>query len=132
MSENANAAWDDVEWDGDFQKVTNKTYFIGGFSNVVAFETVEGVVLIDTGVTDRLRVANQTNAAPEMASDLRKYTDEPIHTVVYTHGHVDHVHGLDHFLKSDQGSPIQSAEGLSIFHSTRIRMVIQVLRRRND
>ena len=32
-----------------------------------------------------------TLAAPRIFESIRKVTDAPVHTVVYTHGHVDHI-----------------------------------------
>jgi alkyl sulfatase BDS1-like metallo-beta-lactamase superfamily hydrolase len=54
------------------------------FGNVTAIRTDEGLVLIDTGSRE---TASQTFAA------LRKWDDSPIHTVIYTHGHIDHTWG---------------------------------------
>jgi glyoxylase-like metal-dependent hydrolase (beta-lactamase superfamily II) len=36
--------------------------------------------------------------------ELRKRTDSPIHTIVYTHGHLDHVGGGDHFINDAKGA----------------------------
>jgi len=77
-------------------EVAEGVYCQSVFSNVVAFETGEGLFLVDT--SDERR-------APTVADLLREATDQPVHTVVYTHGHVDHIHGLDAFLLADQADP---------------------------
>ena len=52
--------------------------------NAVFFETDEGVVLVDTGMGP---------AGPAILDAVRSVTDQPIHTIIYTHGHVDHSYG---------------------------------------
>ncbi|MEY3018840.1 MAG: hypothetical protein RL336_1975, partial [Pseudomonadota bacterium] len=52
--------------------------------NVVVIETSEGLVLIDSG---------HASAGPAIVNLLRSVSDKPVHTVVYTHGHIDHAFG---------------------------------------
>ena len=54
------------------------------FGNTSAVRTDAGLVLVDTGSRE---TASQTFAA------LRRWDDSPVHTVIYTHGHVDHCWG---------------------------------------
>jgi alkyl sulfatase BDS1-like metallo-beta-lactamase superfamily hydrolase len=54
------------------------------FGNATAIRTGDGLVLIDTGSRE---TASQTLAA------LRRWDDGPVHTVIYTHGHIDHTWG---------------------------------------
>jgi alkyl sulfatase BDS1-like metallo-beta-lactamase superfamily hydrolase len=62
--------------------------FISGFANVAALDTDEGLVLVDTGGAMQR----------ELAFDLvRRWSKRPLHTAVYTHGHVDHVFGTAAF-----------------------------------
>ena len=77
-------------------EVAERTYFASAFSNVTAFETDEGLVLIDSGVAE---------FAPVLAKMVRERTDMPVHTVVYTHGHVDHTAGVEEFLAEGQDKP---------------------------
>ena len=58
------------------------TYFCG---SVTAIRTSAGLVLIDT--------ANAVLAARTLAA-VRRWDDSPVHTVIYTHGHVDHTGGI--------------------------------------
>ncbi|MEP4148862.1 MAG: MBL fold metallo-hydrolase [Halioglobus sp.] len=52
--------------------------------NAAFFDTDEGVVLVDTGMGP---------AGPAIMDAIRSVTDKPIHTIIYTHGHVDHAYG---------------------------------------
>jgi alkyl sulfatase BDS1-like metallo-beta-lactamase superfamily hydrolase len=54
------------------------------FGNTTAIRTGAGLVLVDTGSRE---TASQTLAA------LRHWDDSPVHTVIYTHGHIDHTWG---------------------------------------
>src|SRR6185437_14457295 len=62
--------------------------FVSSFGNVVALDTAEGLVLVDT--------SSFITAAVVHAS-VRKWTSRPFHTAIYTHGHVDHVMGVGVF-----------------------------------
>ena len=57
---------------------------VKSFSNIVSFRTDEGLVCFDS--------SGQITAGRTMEA-LRGWTDDPIHTLIYTHGHVDHVGG---------------------------------------
>jgi len=76
-------------WTGGPIEVAARTWFASMFSGLTAFETDEGLVLVDTGATplgDYLR------------TQIRKQTDVPLHTVIYTHGHIDHAFGVGAWL----------------------------------
>jgi glyoxylase-like metal-dependent hydrolase (beta-lactamase superfamily II) len=79
-----------------FSEIAEKTWFISILANVTAFETDDGLVLVDAGLR---------NFAPRMAELLRQRTTDPVHTVIYTHGHVDHAFGLEDFLVQGQHRP---------------------------
>ena len=68
--------------------VADDIVLIEAFSNIVAFGTDEGIVLFD--VSHHL-------SAPKAIHELRTWSDAPVHTAVYTHGHVDHVTGAQAF-----------------------------------
>ena len=67
------------------EEVAPGLWFVTGFSNIICLETADGLVLIDTGGA---MTADASHAA------LRQHTDAGVHTVVLTHGHVDHIAGL--------------------------------------
>jgi glyoxylase-like metal-dependent hydrolase (beta-lactamase superfamily II) len=58
---------------------------VPGFANVIAFQTADGLVLVDTGL-------QQT--AQAMFNAVRAWSADPVRYAVFTHGHVDHVFGL--------------------------------------
>jgi alkyl sulfatase BDS1-like metallo-beta-lactamase superfamily hydrolase len=77
--------------DGPTNRVTNELSDLGdglavveSFSHVVAFRTDEGLVLFDS---------SSVFTGKGVTASLRAWADEPVHTLVYTHGHVDHVGG---------------------------------------
>ncbi|HVL82103.1 MAG TPA: alkyl sulfatase dimerization domain-containing protein [Actinomycetota bacterium] len=65
-------------------RLARDTLFIPSFANAAALLTSDGVVLVDCG---------HELSGPAIHAAVRAFTDAPLHTVVYTHGHVDHVGG---------------------------------------
>lgn len=74
---------------GEPSQAAPRTWFVPAFANVTAFETDDGLLLVDAG----LRVVG-----PAIFASIRARTSAPLHTVVFTHGHVDHAFGLDAWL----------------------------------
>jgi len=64
------------------------TAFMSAFSNALVLKTGEGLVFVDTSSFFHAR---------NLYDAVRGWTDAPVHTGIYTHGHVDHVFGLLHF-----------------------------------
>lgn len=58
-------------------------------SNVSMIEGDDGIIIIDT--------TESTRAAADILAEFRKITDKPVHTIIYTHGHRDHVSGASVF-----------------------------------
>jgi len=83
-------------WSGGPIQVAERTWFQSQMSGVTAFETDQGLVLVDAGTTI---------FAPALAEKLRSVTSAPVHTAIYTHGHIDHAYGLQSFLKEGQKPP---------------------------
>lgn len=83
-------------WNGGPIEVAERTWFASLLSGVTAFETDDGLVLVDTGTKD---------FGPHLAKEIREATDAPVHTAIYTHGHVDHAFGLAPFLIDGQPKP---------------------------
>ena len=52
--------------------------------NSAVFETDEGLVVCDTAMAP---------GGPALLEAIRSVSDAPIHTIVYSHGHVDHAYG---------------------------------------
>ncbi|MGH6872692.1 MAG: alkyl sulfatase dimerization domain-containing protein [Rhizomicrobium sp.] len=83
-------------WTGGPVMAAERTWFASQFSGCTAFETDEGLVLVDTGTRQ---------FAPAIAAMLRQKTQSPVHTAIYTHGHIDHAYGLEAFLMPGQARP---------------------------
>ena len=62
--------------------------FLSSFANVIALQNDAGLVLIDTGSSVLAGLVHE---------QLRTWTRRPLHTAVYTHGHIDHVFGVPLF-----------------------------------
>jgi alkyl sulfatase BDS1-like metallo-beta-lactamase superfamily hydrolase len=73
----------------DLSEVADGIAVIEAFSHVVAFRTGDGLAIFDTSLEA---------FAGGILKSLRAWSDEPVNTVVYTHGHVDHVGGAQAFL----------------------------------
>lgn len=73
---------------GEIAEVAPRTAFVPSFGNVSAFDTDEGLVLIDTG---------SRFFASSVHELIRGYSRRLLNTAVFTHGHVDHVFGLEPF-----------------------------------
>jgi alkyl sulfatase BDS1-like metallo-beta-lactamase superfamily hydrolase len=68
--------------------VADDLALVEAFSNVVALRTAAGLLLFDV---------SHALFADGARERLRRWTDARVDTVVYTHGHVDHVTGADTF-----------------------------------
>ncbi|QYG93852.1 MBL fold metallo-hydrolase [Iamia sp. SCSIO 61187] len=72
----------------ELQEVGDGTAFIQSFANVSALRADDGLVLVDTG---------SPFVAPMIHGLVRGWDRAPLHTAVYTHGHIDHVFGTGPF-----------------------------------
>ncbi len=86
-SESGNRATKDEDIFPDVVKIA-PSWPISGPSGVVI--TDEGIVIVDTGVGFR--------EGQDRVERIRERTDLPFHTIIYSHGHVDHVGGAPAFL----------------------------------
>lgn len=80
------------------EEVAAGTHFVSSFANVTAVVTAEGAVLIDTG---SFALAEPTRVI------LRRDVTTPIHTAIYTHGHVDHCFGVELYEAEPGARPIR-------------------------
>jgi glyoxylase-like metal-dependent hydrolase (beta-lactamase superfamily II) len=71
------------------------------FVNTYALRTPTGLLLIDPGFGPGAQQVHQT---------VRAWSDAPLDTAVYTHGHVDHAFGLREFLEAGERPRIVAQE----------------------
>jgi glyoxylase-like metal-dependent hydrolase (beta-lactamase superfamily II) len=71
------------------------------FANCYAVKTDAGLLMIDTGVK---------SGAAGLHAAVRAWSDQPLHSVVFTHGHIDHVFGLKSFLDAGDRPQIIAQE----------------------
>ncbi len=81
--------------------------------NAAFFVTEAGVVLVDTGMGP---------AGPAVLEAIRSVTDLPIHTVIYTHGHVDHAYGTWALIDAGERPEIIAHENLEARFNRYIRL----------
>jgi alkyl sulfatase BDS1-like metallo-beta-lactamase superfamily hydrolase len=72
----------------DLAEVRPGVAFVPSFANVSAVDTGDGLVLVDTG---------SEIFARDVHARLRAWSAAPLHTAVYSHGHIDHVFGVPVF-----------------------------------
>ena len=84
--------------DGSFHEIADGIAVVCAFSHVWSLATDEGLVAIDTSLPV---------FAPGALRHLRRWRSQPVHTIVYTHGHADHVGGAPAFVEDakERGGP---------------------------
>ena len=98
------AAIEDVRKHTRVVEVAPRSYLIRlPIVNAAFFETDEGIVLVDTGMGP---------AGPAVMEAIRSVSEAPIHTVIYTHGHVDHAYGAWAILEAGESPQIIAHERL--------------------
>ncbi len=68
----------------ELSELADGVALVESFSHVVAVDTGDGLVLFDT---------SSAVTGERVMAALRTWSSEPVHSVVYTHGHLDHVGG---------------------------------------
>jgi len=81
----------------------NTLFMTANYVNLVAFETSQGLLLVDTGMEE---------AGEAVYSEIRQKTDAPLHSVVFTHGHLDHAFGLGPWLAAGEKPRIIAHENV--------------------
>src|SRR5437870_2253886 len=72
----------------ELAEVAERTGFVWSMANVTAFDTGDGLILVDTG---------SAFMAGNIHQAVRGWTSKPLHTAIYSHGHIDHVFGVQRF-----------------------------------
>jgi alkyl sulfatase BDS1-like metallo-beta-lactamase superfamily hydrolase len=73
----------------ELSEVADGIAVIEAFSHVVVIRSDDGLLVADTSAAA---------FGPRVVQSLRAWSDEPVHTILYTHGHIDHVGGARAFL----------------------------------
>ncbi|RKT87410.1 Metallo-beta-lactamase superfamily protein [Saccharopolyspora antimicrobica] len=85
-------------------EVAPRTFMIQpGMANVALFETDDGLLMVDSGCA---------GDGPALLHAVRQLSAQPLHTVVFTHGHVDHAFGLWAFLEAGERPRVVAHENL--------------------
>ena len=71
---------------GEMAEVQAGLAFVDAFANSAAVETADGLVIVDTSGVFHAQSVHET---------IRSWSTRPLHTAVFTHGHIDHVFGVD-------------------------------------
>ena len=79
----------------ELSELTETMAMVEAFSHSIVFKTEDGLLVVDT--------SNARGAKP-VVDAIRGWTKEPFNTLVYTHGHLDHVGGSGAFLEDLQQS----------------------------
>ena len=72
----------------ELSELADGVALIESFSHVVVVDTGDGLVTFD---------ASGAQAGNRVVAALRRWSGEPVHSIVYTHGHLDHVGGSRSF-----------------------------------
>jgi len=103
IRETADALWQGSESTSELQPISLMLgleemqpglAFLSSFGNVIALSTSDGLVLIDTG---------SFFMAGHNHSNVREWSQAPLRTAIYTHGHVDHAFGTAPFEAEGRG-----------------------------
>lgn len=82
----------------ELSEISDDIAVVEAFSHVVTFKTGDGLVLFDTSLEA---------FAGGIKNNLRAWSPEPVNTIAFTHGHVDHISGAGTFIKEaeENGNP---------------------------
>ena len=77
-----------IAYTGSLEEMGPGIGFLPSLANVSAFATGDGLVLVDTGSLPFAQVVH---------GEVRRWSPAPLHTAIYSHGHIDHVFGVRAF-----------------------------------
>jgi alkyl sulfatase BDS1-like metallo-beta-lactamase superfamily hydrolase len=69
---------------GELSEIADGLAMVESFSHVVTWNSGDGLVCFDT---------SHVNTGQQVVDSIRKWTSDPFNSLVYTHGHSDHVGG---------------------------------------
>ncbi|MEM9622747.1 MAG: MBL fold metallo-hydrolase, partial [Pseudomonadota bacterium] len=74
----------------ELSEIADNVAMVEAFSHAVLFKTDAGLVTFDT---------SSHRGAGRVIKAIRGWSTEPFHSLIYTHGHIDHVGGCGAFLQ---------------------------------
>jgi alkyl sulfatase BDS1-like metallo-beta-lactamase superfamily hydrolase len=75
-------------------EIADGVAMVEAFSHCVLFETDDGLVAFDT---------SNPAGGPRVVEEVRRWRPDRFNTIVYTHGHIDHVGGCGAFVEEARG-----------------------------
>ena len=84
-------------------EVTADLFVHSAFVNTYAVKTSAGLLMVDPGLA---------GVSKRVYDAVRGWSRDPLHTAVYTHGHVDHAFGLRAFLEAGERPQIVAQENV--------------------
>lgn len=69
-------------------EIARNVAFLPNFANCTAISTDDGLVMVDTGSPLTAELVHR---------EIRTWSTEPLHSAIFSHGHIDHVFGLGPF-----------------------------------
>ena len=76
----------------ELSELADDLAMVESFSHVVAWRSAEGLVCFDTSAP---------NTGAKVVESLRMWSTDSFHSLVYTHGHIDHVGGCGAFVEAN-------------------------------
>jgi alkyl sulfatase BDS1-like metallo-beta-lactamase superfamily hydrolase len=73
---------------GHISEITDDVAFLPNFANCTAITTDDGLVMVDTGSPLTAELVHR---------EVRSWSVLPLHSAIYSHGHIDHVFGVGPF-----------------------------------
>ncbi len=88
----------------ELSELADGVALIESFSHSVVVDTGDGLVAFDS---------SGAQAGRAVVESMRRWSDDPVHTIVYTHGHLDHVGGSRAFAAdaADHDRPVPRVLG---------------------
>lgn len=82
----------------ELSEITPEIQLIESFSHVGILNCDKELVIFDT---------SGVFTGQEVVKKLRSFTDKPINTIIYTHGHIDHVGGSQYFSEASYSNNLR-------------------------
>jgi alkyl sulfatase BDS1-like metallo-beta-lactamase superfamily hydrolase len=73
---------------GHLAEITDGVAFLPNFGNCTVIAADDGLVMVDTG---------SIMTAEHVFREVRSWNDQPLRSVIFSHGHIDHVFGVGPF-----------------------------------